>query len=334
MNSIRHSTSKCTLMKAFGIIVFGMIFIHAESIISDDQDHYVESNDNTRAAIDELNDVLRHLFPIVPDKNHFLWNSRHKGVMINHNNRNNRLNNRINNEPDNNDRKIIVKTNHEHQRPFNAEHSMNHIHSKQIFIPIDKLFEPDYDMKAANQPMDENEIDSSVRAGSSHFQSNSMVPGDNNNRSQMERTILGTMMKISKTTTPHNMINVPSNHHGTMTVIPNDQLMDLMANGGNRVAIPSTDTVLASATNNNNDLLSNVHSTSSSSLSDRDAKLYNLMVKTFKGSKNNYNKPLNIPKMMIKPELATITTGKRGPECMRRCITQGLLHPVQCHSLC
>lgn len=28
------------------------------------------------------------------------------------------------------------------------------------------------------------------------------------------------------------------------------------------------------------------------------------------------------------------TLGKRGPECMRRCILQGLLHPVQCHSLC
>lgn len=26
--------------------------------------------------------------------------------------------------------------------------------------------------------------------------------------------------------------------------------------------------------------------------------------------------------------------GKRGPECMRECIQQGILHPVQCHSLC
>lgn len=26
--------------------------------------------------------------------------------------------------------------------------------------------------------------------------------------------------------------------------------------------------------------------------------------------------------------------GKRGPECMRKCIAQGVLHPVQCHSLC
>ncbi|CAL1280580.1 unnamed protein product [Larinioides sclopetarius] len=25
---------------------------------------------------------------------------------------------------------------------------------------------------------------------------------------------------------------------------------------------------------------------------------------------------------------------KRGPDCMRKCITQGVLHPVQCHSLC
>ena len=33
-----------------------------------------------------------------------------------------------------------------------------------------------------------------------------------------------------------------------------------------------------------------------------------------------------------KPEPAAL--GKRGPECMRRCIAQGVLHPVQCHSLC
>lgn len=26
--------------------------------------------------------------------------------------------------------------------------------------------------------------------------------------------------------------------------------------------------------------------------------------------------------------------GKRSPDCMRRCIAQGILHPVQCHSLC
>lgn len=32
------------------------------------------------------------------------------------------------------------------------------------------------------------------------------------------------------------------------------------------------------------------------------------------------------------PEPAAL--GKRGPECMRRCIAQGVLHPVQCHSLC
>ncbi|XP_076352877.1 uncharacterized protein LOC143248407 [Tachypleus tridentatus] len=25
---------------------------------------------------------------------------------------------------------------------------------------------------------------------------------------------------------------------------------------------------------------------------------------------------------------------KRGPECMRKCIAEGILHPVQCHSLC
>ena len=32
--------------------------------------------------------------------------------------------------------------------------------------------------------------------------------------------------------------------------------------------------------------------------------------------------------------MQTTPLGKRGPECMRKCIAQGVLHPVQCHSLC
>lgn len=35
-----------------------------------------------------------------------------------------------------------------------------------------------------------------------------------------------------------------------------------------------------------------------------------------------------------KEESTTPSLGKRGPECMRRCIQRGQLHPVQCHSLC
>lgn len=35
-----------------------------------------------------------------------------------------------------------------------------------------------------------------------------------------------------------------------------------------------------------------------------------------------------------KQEATTPSLGKRGPECMRRCIQRGQLHPVQCHSLC
>lgn len=29
-----------------------------------------------------------------------------------------------------------------------------------------------------------------------------------------------------------------------------------------------------------------------------------------------------------------INYNKRGPDCMRKCINQGVLHPLQCHSLC
>ncbi|KAI1292640.1 hypothetical protein HDE_06883 [Halotydeus destructor] len=32
--------------------------------------------------------------------------------------------------------------------------------------------------------------------------------------------------------------------------------------------------------------------------------------------------------------VSSSSLGKRGPECMRKCIAQGVLHPVQCHSLC
>lgn len=56
----------------------------------------------------------------------------------------------------------------------------------------------------------------------------------------------------------------------------------------------------------------------------------------------NMGEPGDRPRSMIssghrglhgrKPEPAAL--GKRGPECMRRCIAQGVLHPVQCHSLC
>lgn len=52
--------------------------------------------------------------------------------------------------------------------------------------------------------------------------------------------------------------------------------------------------------------------------------------KASKGS-NGASQTVRLP---TKPELTTPSLGKRGPECMRRCIMQGLLHPVQCHSLC
>lgn len=52
--------------------------------------------------------------------------------------------------------------------------------------------------------------------------------------------------------------------------------------------------------------------------------------KSSKGS-NGASQTVRLP---TKPELTTPSLGKRGPECMRRCIMQGLLHPVQCHSLC
>ncbi len=57
------------------------------------------------------------------------------------------------------------------------------------------------------------------------------------------------------------------------------------------------------------------------------------------------NAPTN-PTPILKPVLANNRVikygrrmhapplGKRGPECMRKCIAQGVLHPVQCHSLC
>ena len=60
------------------------------------------------------------------------------------------------------------------------------------------------------------------------------------------------------------------------------------------------------------------------------SQIYRLVLHKLKG------KPIRLETVRnpSKPELTTPSLGKRGPECMRRCIMQGLLHPVQCHSLC
>lgn len=61
--------------------------------------------------------------------------------------------------------------------------------------------------------------------------------------------------------------------------------------------------------------------------------------RNFENKINNFLKQLNKIKTnqhrQNRPlETTTPSLGKRGPECMRKCIMQGELHPVQCHSLC
>lgn len=40
------------------------------------------------------------------------------------------------------------------------------------------------------------------------------------------------------------------------------------------------------------------------------------------------------PSETVLPWKLQIEFRKRGPDCMKKCISQGVLHPVQCHSLC
>merc|ERR1712170_123135 len=49
--------------------------------------------------------------------------------------------------------------------------------------------------------------------------------------------------------------------------------------------------------------------------------------------KSCYENPVNTNEMNY-PLGARIPRGKRSPGCMQRCVTGGMLHPAQCHSLC
>ena len=49
--------------------------------------------------------------------------------------------------------------------------------------------------------------------------------------------------------------------------------------------------------------------------------------------KSCYENPVNTNEMNY-PLRARIPRGKRSPGCMQRCVTGGMLHPAQCHSLC
>jgi len=211
--------------------------------INADGDRYVESNENTRAAIDELNEVLRLIFPMVPRKSHLIWSSRHHGILID--------------QPL--EQQLISSQ---------VEHKSRNFH----FMP---------------EKTDDYEEKDSLRPKSTLL--NDLTHGPSS--------------KLSQPTASDRAHRPPS----AVLVSPKD-------------VTTSADDVL--------EMLPEAPSTSSGSHRPKEIqKVFHLVLHQLK---NN----LEASRSPSKPELTTPSLGKRGPECMRRCILQGLLHPVQCHSLC
>ena len=50
--------------------------------------------------------------------------------------------------------------------------------------------------------------------------------------------------------------------------------------------------------------------------------------------KSCYENPISSNDMNYNNPIGRIPRGKRSPGCMQRCVTGGMLHPAQCHSLC
>lgn len=246
------------MINRYGIILLTVrlcCFASTDCVI--DENRYVESNENTRAAIDELNEVLRYLFPIVPHKSHLIWSSRHRGILIN--------------QPS---ERQLLKTQHK------AKSSSYHTTPN----------------KSEDYEEEEEEIASRAKATKP--------------RAGLEHSLGPT-------------------GPGTR-LLASDQLVQRQS------PVPVQDTVLAPSEagirlSDSSQGLPKVNLAPSVAEKHLQSKIYNLVLNTLQSKSPNRGEMGRNPS---KPELTTPSLGKRGPECMRRCIMQGLLHPVQCHSLC
>lgn len=233
-----------------------------ESIDTEKRKH-AENSENTRAAIEELNEVLRFLFPIVPHKSHLIWSARHHGILIN--------------QPRDllNSYTMIEHNNMESLRA-NKDDQTND------YPNVDQL----EDIQSDTEPSS-NQIESALnhhRRASDEQEQNPLAITDHRGHPSMYQERLPTQHE-----TPLN----------AMQTNERDDNRSFRINHESRV-------------NTNADINRN--------------QIRNQLSFLFSKFKSK--------SFQTKPESTTPTLGKRGPECMKKCITQGLLHPVQCHSLC
>lgn len=266
---------------------------------------------NTQAAIDELNDVLRVLFPIVPHKSHIILAARNQRLW------------RESQHP-----RALKSKGHFLADPYFRENEADlhgaeeetetgaeeprgrfGFHGRQQHHTLSELFRPgnDFDRSALIEPPTHQEIPSATAISNSRsrvleqqemmMSPESSVLGSSSSASAKaadvarEGEILSIVTQVRQTEQQEQQPSANENRPGRPRPPP-PALPHFIMRGSK---LP----VSGKATKNQEE-----------------------------GTKSQ------IVRLPVKPELTTPSLGKRGPECMRRCIMQGLLHPVQCHSLC
>lgn len=255
----------------------------------------METNDNTRAAIEELNEVLRYLFPIVPHKSHLVWSTRHRGVLIN----NPRLHDRL-----------VASL-------FGKEDSNGQLDENEMNEEEEESEENGLEYQSAIDNGRQSLADSpdSIIAPLEPPQSSDHVRNHYPSSTSILTGILIPRLKQQQQSQPHTPTTSTSYNRDV-----------LMAVADSRGASSSPASSAASGTAAGG---TSIHKASSSQLS--------FILNKLKSNNNNNNNKQTLQQTKSpnkQQELTTPALGKRGPECMRRCIMQGLLHPVQCHSLC
>lgn len=250
-----------------------MCYILAE-FLNADPDRYGDSRENTRAAIDELNDVLRMLFPIVPHKSHLL----------------------------------LRQTNH--IRRFGNFLSTTPRHFETSIQSIDQL------ATAENLP---NVEDKHVK-GSDHAQEKEEKSG---HLFANPSSLIPIESRMAVGLTSQGHIQEQSHEQPFWFSQPKPTHLQALLLAREHADSPKG--------SNAGEVHQRMHSAGGAQHSHQ-PHLPSLKEHYSHGLPGTHLGTGNAPSKLF--ELTTPALGKRGPECMRRCIMQRLLHPVQCHSLC
>lgn len=240
-----------------------------------DQDRYGDSRENTRAAIDELNDVLRMLFPIVPHKSHLL----------------------------------LRQTNH--IRRVGNFLSTTPRHFETSIQSIDQLATAENlpnleDVKGSDHAQEKEEKSEHLFANPSP----PLIP-------------IESRMAVGPTSQGHRQGLSNEHPFWFRQAKPTSSLQALL------LAREQADSPKGA---NAAQVHQRMHSAGGAQQSAHQPHVPSLKEHYFHGLAGAHLGTGHAPSKLL--ELTTPALGKRGPECMRRCIMQRLLHPVQCHSLC